>query len=87
MTSVEVGDRFFQTGGSTRWIVEKIFNPIVSDVPHAIIVRDGEDNSKVISLSALLDEDIFRRERRGEKAEDVEKINKLRRRTDTKVSR
>lgn len=87
MKSVKIGDRFFQVGGASGWVVEKIFNPIVSDVPHAVIVRDEENDSKIISLSALLDTDIFRYERRNDEEKEVEKVNKLRRKTDDKITR
>ena len=85
---VKVGDRFYQVGGTeSKWIVERLIKPLVSDVPHAVVVREGyEQNSKMVSFSALFDPTIFRPERRDEKEESVEKQNKARRRTDTKVS-
>lgn len=85
---VKVGDRFYQVGGTeSRWIVERLIKPLVSEVPHAVVVREGnQQSSKMVSFSALFDPAIFRPERRDEKEESIEKQNKARRRTDTKVS-
>lgn len=86
---VKVGARYFQVGGNeSKWVIERIVKPIVSDVVHVVVVREGRHpSSKMVSISALLDTDIFRPERRDENDKTVERENKARRRSDTKVSR
>lgn len=88
-SDVVVGSRYFQVGGTERkWIIQRVFKPAVSDVPHAVMVREGsEHTNKMVSISALMDPSIFRPERRDDHKSGVERENKARRRSDTKVSR
>ena len=91
-TDVVIGSRFYQVGGTESiWVVERLFKPTVSDVQHAVLVREGrQPTTKMVSISALFDSNIFCLERRNVKSlgveADIEKINKARRRSDTKVS-
>ena len=64
--NVEVGDRFFQVGmGTTVWVVERECSQGTCNIKHVVIHRYGTfPDSKIISVDTLLDNSMYRRDRR-----------------------
>ncbi len=77
---LKAGDRFFQTHSlRSVWIVEKVFIPRGIDLPHAILIRDGEQTDRrIISQGALLDPAFYHKDKRGRavKAKDTDNLHR-----------
>ena len=66
MDLVEPGDRFYQIGmGQTAWVVERLYKSSICEIPHAVITKSGTfPQTKILSVMALLDTIVFRRDKR-----------------------
>ena len=70
--TVEVGDRFYKPGQRNQiWTVERVFQPAGNALMHVVLKRGGENpETYVISVMALMNPHMFRRDRR-----DPESLN------------
>ncbi len=80
--SVAIGDRFFKVGHwASIWIVQRIFVPKGETLQHVVLEREEVSGDRnVISLSTLLNESDFGRDRRS--PDSVNTSSNRRRRTD-----
>ncbi|MFZ5609021.1 MAG: hypothetical protein ACOY99_05365 [Pseudomonadota bacterium] len=62
----EVGDRFYEVAPPHAvWRVDHVIRSAACAIPHVVIERSGTlPTSKIISVAVLLDDAIFRRDRR-----------------------
>lgn len=70
--NVDVGDRFYKPGQRNQiWTVERVFQPAGNALTHVVLKRGGENpETYVISVVALMNPHMFRRDRR-----DPESVN------------
>lgn len=80
--AVAVGDHFFKVGGGeTPWVVQRVFVTQADGIPHVALAReDDADHRTVISVVALLEENIFKPDRRDAQSENTP--DQRRRKTD-----
>ena len=71
--NVDVGDRFYKPGQRNQiWIVERVFQPAGNALAHVVLKRGGDNpETYVISVMALMNPHMFRRDRRDPDAMNV----------------
>ena len=83
---IEVGQRYFRVSATAPiWVVRKVYTPDGHTIPHVVIEKaDQPADQNLIAIDRLLDEDIFRPDRRSRRQTKVTTQELRRRRDDPK---